>query len=141
MVKTEKTVGVKVSGIEYIVPAKYVTALRRKFDGKRVAEKGLSIDDARTAFRLLCCGENGVQVRFARNVPWEYRQSHCYRWGFVGMYLVEDDHRHATEIDTWRPESHAARLVADTLADRLVRKWARDGILERCGFGRYRKAA
>ncbi len=116
---------VKVSGVEYVVPAKYVTALRRKFDGQRAAEKGLGIDDARAFL-----GERAVcEVRFARSVPTDVRRRNCYRseWLVAGM-------------DLNRPCGRIALDVCNTLAERLVRKWARDGILERCGFGRYRRA-
>ena len=117
--KPEKTMVVVVDKLGYVVPASIVQALRRTFDTARVRERGITMHGAR-AF---------VYLRLIGKVRYQHMRAQPERDSKFGEPLPPDV-----------PPRTRQTFVADVLAERLVRKWLRDGYLETVTRGRYRRA-
>jgi len=109
-----------VDKLGYVVPASIVQALRRTFDTVRVRRQGMTMHQAR----------GFVHRRLVGKVRYQHMRAQPERDSKFGEPLLPDV-----------PPRTRQTFVADVLAERLVRKWLRDGYLEPITRGRYRRCS
>lgn len=115
MSKTKDMI-VIVDKLGYVVPASIVPALRRTFDTVRVRKQGMTMHQAR----------GFVHRRLLGKVSYQHMRAQPERDSQFGEPLPPDVPPRTRQI---------------FVAERLVRKWLRDGYLETVTRGRYRRCS